>query len=46
VAIDAFAGIYDVPVVLRRLARGGLVVELRFADDDALRAALERIASD
>ncbi len=45
-AIDAFAGVYDVPVVLRRVANGGVVVELRFSDDDALRAALERVASD
>jgi ParB family transcriptional regulator, chromosome partitioning protein len=44
-AIDAFAGVFDVPVALRRVAKGGLVVELRFADDDALRAALDRISA-
>lgn len=41
-AIDAFTAIFDAPVRVRTTARG-VVVELRFADDDALRAALRRL---
>jgi ParB family chromosome partitioning protein len=43
-ALDRFAAVFDTPVRVRGAARGAVVVELRFADEDALRAALERLA--
>lgn len=42
-ALDAFAEAFDTPVRVRRAAKGGMVVELRFADEDALRRALDRL---
>lgn len=44
-ALDAFTAAFDTPVRVRPRARGGVVVELRFADEDALRAALERLGA-
>ncbi len=41
-AIDAFAAAFEIPVRVRSTARG-VVVELRFADDAALREALRRL---
>ena len=41
-AIDAFAAAFEAPVRVRSTARG-VVVELRFADDAALREALVRL---
>ena len=41
-AIDAFAAAFDAPVRIRTTARG-VLVELRFADEDALRTALGRL---
>jgi ParB family chromosome partitioning protein len=42
-ALDAFSAAFDTPVRVRSAARGALVVELRFADEAALRAALDRL---
>lgn len=42
-ALEAFTGAFDTPVRVRTQARGGVVVELRFADEDALRAAMDRL---
>jgi ParB family chromosome partitioning protein len=44
-ALEAFGVAFDVPVRVR-VARGGqLVVELRFSDEEALAAALERLSA-
>lgn len=42
-ALEAFTGAFDTPVRVRTQARGGVVVELRFADEDALRVAMDRL---
>jgi ParB family chromosome partitioning protein len=42
-ALDAFSAVFDAPVRLRPGRGGGLVVELRFADEEAVRAALRRL---
>lgn len=44
-ALDVLSGMFDVPVRVRATATG-TVVELRFASDDALDAALDRFARD
>ena len=43
-AIDVLYGMFEAPVRVRGSARGEVVVELRFPDDEALRAALDRLA--
>lgn len=43
-ALEAFGVAFDAPVRVRSAARGQMVVELRFADEDALRRALERLS--
>jgi len=43
-ALDAFHGAFGAPVRVRPGGRGGVVVELRFADEEALSAALRRMA--
>lgn len=42
-ALEAFAEAFDAPVRVRPTARGQVVVELRFADEAALRRALDRL---
>jgi ParB family transcriptional regulator, chromosome partitioning protein len=42
-ALEAFGEAFDTPVRVRSTARGQLVVELRFADEAALRRALDRL---
>jgi ParB family chromosome partitioning protein len=42
-AMDAFHGAFGAAVRVRGTARGGVVVELRFDDDAALAAALDRL---
>lgn len=42
-ALEAFGEAFDTPVRVRSTARGQLVVELRFADETALRRALDRL---
>lgn len=42
-ALDAFTAAFDTPVRVRARARGDLVVELRFADENALREAISRL---
>jgi ParB family chromosome partitioning protein len=42
-ALEAFATAFDAPVRVRAAPRGQMVVELRFADEDALEAALRRL---
>jgi ParB family chromosome partitioning protein len=42
-ALEAFGEAFDTPVRVRANARGQLVVELRFADEKALRRALDRL---
>jgi len=42
-ALDAFTAVFDTPVRVRARAGGDLVVELRFPDEAALRAAIARI---
>ena len=42
-AIDLLYGIFEAPVRVRRSGSGEFVVELRFADDAALGAALDRL---
>jgi ParB family chromosome partitioning protein len=43
-AIDLLYGIFEAPVSVRRSGSGELVVELRFADDAVLGAALDRLS--
>jgi len=43
-ALEAFGTAFDAPVRVRAAARGQVVVELRFADESALAAALERLS--
>ena len=43
-ALEAFGTAFDAPVRVRVAARGQVVVELRFADESALAAALERLS--
>jgi ParB family chromosome partitioning protein len=43
-AVDVLYGVFEAPVRVRGSASGEVVVELRFPDDDALRAALDRLA--
>lgn len=43
-ALEAFGSHFDTPVRVRAGSRGQMVVELRFADADALAAALERLS--
>ncbi len=45
-ALEAFGSAFDTPVRVRTGSRGQMVVELRFADADALAAALERLSPD
>ena len=45
-ARDGFADAFDVPVRVRRSRGGGVVVELRFADEEALAGALDRLAGE
>lgn len=42
-AVDALTALFDVPVRVRPDGRGGVRVELRFPDEEALRAALGRL---
>jgi ParB family chromosome partitioning protein len=42
-ATEAFGSVFDVPVKVRRSARGQVVVELRFDDESALDSALRRL---
>jgi ParB family chromosome partitioning protein len=42
-ALEAFGTAFDTPVRVRSAPRGGVVVELRFADEEALAAALARL---
>jgi len=44
-AIDAFTAVFEAPVRVRASSRGDLVVELRFANEQALRDALRRLES-
>ncbi len=44
-ALDAFTAAFEAPVRLRARAGGGMVVELRFDDEAALRAALARLGT-
>jgi ParB family transcriptional regulator, chromosome partitioning protein len=44
-ALEAFGTAFDAPVRVRAGARGQMVVELRFSDEDALAAALRRLPS-
>jgi ParB family transcriptional regulator, chromosome partitioning protein len=44
-ALEAFGAAFDAPVRVRAAARGQVVVELRFADEAALAAALERLVA-
>jgi hypothetical protein len=44
-ALEAFGVAFDTPVRVRSTGAGEVVVELRFADEDALSAALERLSS-
>lgn len=43
-ALEAFGTAFDTPVRVRAGSRGQMVVELRFADADALSAALSRLS--
>lgn len=43
-AIDVLYGIFEAPVRVRKSGNGEFLVELRFADDAALGAALDRLA--
>lgn len=43
-ALEAFGTAFDAPVRVRAAAKGQMVVELRFPDEDALRRALERLS--
>jgi ParB family transcriptional regulator, chromosome partitioning protein len=43
-AIDAFTAAFEAPVRVRASARGDVVVELRFSNEQALREALRRLA--
>lgn len=43
-ALEAFGTAFDAPVRVRATGRGQVVVELRFADEAALEAALERLS--
>jgi ParB family chromosome partitioning protein len=45
-ALEAFGIAFDAPVRVRPAKDGQVVVELRFADEDALSAALGRIGAD
>ena len=45
-ALEAFGTAFDAPVRVRPAKDGQVVVELRFADEDALSAALGRIGAD
>jgi ParB family chromosome partitioning protein len=45
-ALEAFGSAFDTPVRVRTGSRGQMVVELRFADADALAAALERLSGE
>ena len=45
-ALEAFGSAFDTPVRVRTGSRGQVVVELRFADADALSSALERLSAD
>jgi len=42
-ALEAFGDVFDVPVRVKHAARGRVVVELRFDDEAALTAALDRL---
>lgn len=42
-AIDVLYGVFEAPVRVRRPASGEILVELRFADEDALRRGLDRL---
>lgn len=44
-ALEAFGSAFDTPVRVRTGSRGQVVVELRFADADALASALERLSA-
>lgn len=44
-ALEAFGTVFDTPVRVRTARGGQVVVELRFADEDALAAALDRLGS-
>ncbi len=43
-AIDGFYGAFEAPVTVRATGRGHLIVQLDFADEQALRRALERLS--
>jgi ParB family transcriptional regulator, chromosome partitioning protein len=45
-ALEAFGSAFDTPVRVRTGSRGQVVVELRFADAEALSSALERLSAD
>lgn len=42
-AVDVLYGVFDAPVRVRSAADGAVVVQLRFASEDALRDALDRL---
>jgi ParB family chromosome partitioning protein len=42
-AVDALYGLFEAPVRVRPAAGGAIVVQMRFADEDALARALERL---
>jgi ParB family chromosome partitioning protein len=44
-ALEVFGATFDTPVRVRAVRSGEVVVELRFEDEDRLRAALERLGS-
>lgn len=44
-ALEAFGSAFDTPVRVRTSSRGQVVVELRFADAEALSSALERLSA-
>ena len=43
-ALELFGDAFDVPVRVKRAARGRFVVELRFEDEESLGSALERLS--
>jgi ParB family chromosome partitioning protein len=45
-ALEVFGAAFDAPVRVRAARSGEVVVELRFEDEDRLRAALERLGGD
>ena len=44
-AIDAFHGVFEAPVRVKAGAKGTVIVEIAFASEDAVAAALDRLSS-